>query len=421
MTIRSKEELKAFVTETVSTCPVTDIHTHLFSESFGDLLLWGIDELLTYHYLIAETLRFRPDLPYEQFWALSKKEQADLIWNTLFIENTPYSEACRGVVTVLHRLGFDLSQRDLEQYREYFSSVTASQYIDRILELANVKSVVMTNDPFDDYERSRWMEEPASDPRFMAALRIDPLLNQWETSWMKLKEQGYDVAEELNGQTVKEIKRFLNDWIKRINPLYLAVSLPSDFAYPDNSIRGRLIDECILPVTREADLPFAMMIGVKRQVNPSLKDAGDSLGKSDIGAVERIVSRNQNNKFLITMLSRENQHELAVTARKNRNLLIFGCWWFLNNPSLIEEITRMRLELLGGSVIPQHSDCRILDQLLYKWDHSRKIIAKVLCDKYMDLFDSGWRLEEEEIRQDVEDLLGGTFWKFIGRLEPSFQ
>lgn len=418
MTIRNQQELKAFVEEAVSTCPVTDIHTHLFAESFGDLLLWGIDELLTYHYLIAETFRFLPELSYDKFWAMSKKEQADLIWNTLFIENTPYSEACRGVVTVLNRLGFDLSQRDLEQYRSYFESMNAKDYINHIFELANVKTVVMTNDPLDDYERAHWMEEAPRDPRFLAALRIDPLLNQWSSNWSKLAEQGYQVEEELTPKTISEIKQFLHDWIKRMDPLYLAVSLPDDFAYPEDSVRGRLIDECILPVTKEARLPFAMMIGVKRQVNPSLKSAGDSVGKSDIGAVERIVSRHPDNKFLVTMLSRENQHELAVTARKNRNMLVFGCWWFLNNPSLIEEITRMRLELLGGSVIPQHSDCRILDQLVYKWDHSRKIIAKVLYDKYSDLFEAGWRLEEEEIRQDVEDLLGGTFWKFIGRADP---
>lgn len=419
MTIQSKEQLISFVNETVRNTQVTDIHTHLFAESFGDLLLWGVDELLTYHYLIAETFRFRSDLTYEAFWSMSKQEQADLIWQTLFIEHSPYSEACRGVVTVLNRLGFDLKTRDLNAYREYFRNVSSSDYINRILELAKVKTVVMTNDPFDAYERSKWDANVTQDPRFLAALRIDPLLNLWDTSWTKLAEQGYAVQQDLSGSTMEEIRRFLKDWISRMNPLYMAVSLPNDFAYPENSVRGRIIDECIVPVAREAGIPFAMMIGVKRKVNPSLKDAGDSLGKSDIGAVERIVSKYQDVKFLVTMLSRENQHELAVTARKNRNLLIFGCWWFLNNPSLIEEITRMRFELLGGSIIPQHSDCRILDQLLYKWDHSREIIAKVLCDKYSDLLASGWRLEEEEIRRDVEDLLGGTFWKFLGKPDPA--
>jgi len=104
-----------------------------------------------------------------------------------------------------------------------------------------------------------------------------------------------------------------------------------------------------------------------------------------------------------------------VTARKFRNLMIFGCWWFLNNPSLIDEITRMRFELLGSSVIPQHSDARVLDQLIYKWAHSRRIIANVLCEKYRDLMDTGWVLTEEEIRRDVNKLFGGTFEEFLNK------
>ena len=87
--------------------------------------------------------------------------------------------------------------------------------------------------------------------------------------------------------------------------------------------------------------------------------------------------------------ARENQHELCVYARKFGNLLPFGCWWFLNNPSLIEEITRMRVELLGTSFIPQHSDARVLDQLLYKWEHSKEIIGKVLIDKFGEMSRAG--------------------------------
>jgi hypothetical protein len=94
--------------------------------------------------------------------------------------------------------------------------------------------------------------------------------------------------------------------------------------------------------------------------------------------------------------------------------MIFGCWWFLNNPSIIEEITRERLELLGLSLIPQHSDARILDQLLYKWKHSKEIIGKALADKYQDLTASGWMVSEAEIRRDVAALFGGNFDRFIG-------
>ena len=74
--------------------------------------------------------------------------------------------------------------------------------------------------------------------------------------------------------------------------------------------------------------------GVSRSVNPQLKLAGDAVGKSDIDSLHRLCATNPQNKFMCTMLARENMHELAVAARKHRNLLVFGCWWFTNVPVL---------------------------------------------------------------------------------------
>jgi hypothetical protein len=81
---------------------------------------------------------------------------------------------------------------------------------------------------------------------------------------------------------------------------------------------------------------------------------------------------------------------------------------------MIREITGMRLELLGLSFIPQHSDARVLDQLVYKWDHSRKEVAQVLTEKYEDLAATGWQLPEDAIRQDVERLFFRNFQEFLG-------
>ncbi|MGB9625597.1 MAG: glucuronate isomerase, partial [Phycisphaerae bacterium] len=52
--------LRDLVRRTVEATPVLDIHTHLYPPGFGGLMAWGIDELLTYHYLIAELFRVAP-------------------------------------------------------------------------------------------------------------------------------------------------------------------------------------------------------------------------------------------------------------------------------------------------------------------------------------------------------------------------
>jgi hypothetical protein len=158
-----------------------------------------------------------------------------------------------------------------------------------------------------------------------------------------------------------------------------------------------------------------MMIGVRRQVNPALRDAGDAVGQADVTAVHRLCREHPDNRFLVTMLSRENQHELCVAARKFANLMPFGCWWFLNNPSIVSEITRERLELLGPTFVPQHSDARILDQLLYKWPHSKRDIADALADQYAGVIEDGRPVMPGEIARDVQRLFSDNFLRWTGR------
>ncbi len=413
--LKTKTDLQQSLNQIIDETPIIDIHTHIYDTNFKSLLLWGIDELLTYHYLVAELFRMRYDLNAEEFWALSKTKQAELIWENLFIKNSPVSEACRGVVTVMSRLGIkNIRNQKLDDIRKFFSQYPIKDYINRVFELANVKEVVMTNDPFDDLERPVWLENPKIDPRFNAALRIDPVLMQWEqNACPRLKSWGYDVETDLSKNTLAEIRRFLSDWIDRMKALYMAVSLPPTFYFPEESTRGTIIKECILPVCREKQIPFAMMIGVKKLINPALKLAGDGVGKADLNAVENLVRMYPKNKFLVTLLSRENQHELCILGRKFGNLMIFGCWWFLNDPSIIEEMTRERLELLGLSFIPQHSDARVLDQLIYKWHHSKLLFKTILLDKYNDLLLAGWAPTPEEISRDVQNLFSGNFKKFL--------
>jgi len=137
-------------------------------------------------------------------------------------------------------------------------------------------------------------------------------------------------------------------------------------------------------------------------------------GKADVASVVNLCRDFPHNRFLVTMLSREDQHELVVAARKFSNLMVFGCWWFLNNPSLVEEVTRMRVEMLGTSFIPQHSDARVLDHLVYKWEHTRQTLTKVFADKYEDLLATGWPLTRAEIARDARGFLRDNYLEFLG-------
>ncbi|MFN2456333.1 MAG: glucuronate isomerase [Pyrinomonadaceae bacterium] len=410
---RDARELRRDVDEVITATFVTDVHTHLYAPQFGELALRGIDELLNYHYLIAELFRASSVTP-EAFWQLNRPAQTDLIWQKLFVEQTPLSEATRGVIAVLSTLGLDTRATDLREAREFFRAQHAADYLERVLKLARVSDIVMTNDPLDEIEARVWESGVEIDARFHAALRLDRILNGWSDAAPKMNAQGYQVQAEIDERTISETRRFLNDWIARMKPLYLGVSLPDDFAYPEETPRARLLRDTVLPTCREHDLSLALMIGVKRRVNPALRVAGDGVGRADVSVVARLCAENTGVRFLATFLSRENQHELCVAARKFSNLMPFGCWWFLNNTSIISEITRERFEMLGTSFIPQHSDARVLDQLIYKWAHTRLVIADALYDSYAGLLRDGRAVTRSEIERDVGKLFSSNFRQWVG-------
>ncbi len=374
----------------LSATPFIDVHTHLFAPEFGSLGLWGIDELLTYHYLEAELFRFSDVAP-DAYWQMSKKKQADLIWKTLFVNNTPISEATRGVVYVLHALGLDPNAPDLVQAREYFADQSLPDHINRVFRLAGVEQVVMTNDPLDPVEARYWTNGVARDARFHSALRLDRILAAWGDA------------------NIVDLRKFLDTWCERMRPRYMAISLPDTFTYPSEDLRNTYLAEAVLPACRDWRLPLSLMIGVRRAVNPALRLAGDASGLADLGALAALCRDFPDNRFLVSVLSRENQHELCVYARKFRNLLPFGCWWFLNNGSIVEEITRERIEMLGFSFIPQHSDARILEQLIYKWHNTRRTMAPILTEAYERLANDGRTIARDEIERGVNRLFRENF------------
>ncbi|HLO97864.1 MAG TPA: hypothetical protein VK171_04645, partial [Fimbriimonas sp.] len=355
--------------------PVVDLHTHLFASNFTSHCLWGVDELLGYHYLTAEFLRARPEITPETFYSWPQIKRSDEIWSTLFVDRAPVSEATAGVATVLAALGLDPHATTLTEARTHDGDTGAAKQIDRVLALSGVSKLCMTNDPHDADETRNWLDGTFQDDRFIPVLRLDQILKK---------------GDENGDKSPAAIRAFMEKWIGIMKPAYMAISLPPDFTYPGRSPAALFISDCVMPIAQNFGLPFAMMIGVKRAVNARLLAAGDASGRADVSSIQYLATQFPSVNFLVTTLARENAHEVAILARKFTNIKPFGCWWFLNNPSIIEEITDFRLEMLGTDMVPQHSDARILEQLLYKWRHSRHIIATSLSKRYDALERNGY-------------------------------
>ena len=429
-------EVEEAVRATVECCEVIDLHTHLFPPSHGNLMLYGIDELLTYHYLVSEFFMIAPlSITHDLFFKLSKREQADLIWEYLFVKRLPISEAQLGVLTTLQMLGLEdyIKSKDLNAIRTWYAKQDPYQYARRVFKIAGVKYAVMTNVPFDEDEAKYFRSDDNGGddnnnissnkypiPTFLkTALRIDPLLKgDWGTicKCLTLEKLPHDI---------EGCKEYLRIWARRIKPMYLMASTPADFQYgPHDKPRQEgwpsateLIDDVMIVIAKELNLPLAMKIGPWRGMSPDLNPCGggDGVVVADVKPLRELCFKNPDVKFLATFLSRVNQHEVCVLAQKFRNLHLYGCWWYLNNPSIIEEMTKMRVEMLGTAFTAQHSDCRILDQLMYKWKHSRKVISNVLVEYYLKLYKVGWSLTQHDIVTDVNRFLGGSFEEFMNK------
>jgi hypothetical protein len=74
--------------------------------------------------------------------------------------------------------------------------------------------------------------------------------------------------------------------------------------------------------------------------------------------------------------------------------------------------------MLGTSFIPQHSDARVLEQLIYKWRNTRRTLAPILAKSYRMASEDGRGISQDYIQRDVEKLLRSNFEGWVGRKFP---
>jgi len=267
--LEGRAAISASVAAALAEHQIIDVHTHLFPPHHGECLLWGIDNLLTYHYLVAElfvVVGVDVATP-ESFFALPTRGQADIVWRELFVNRVPMSEACRGVLSTLKMLGFTscVKSRSLSTIREQEALMSAEERVERVFRLAGVRYAVMTNEPFLDDQAKWWRDRPAvGTPRLRAALRVDPLLSgDIATIRSGLERDGFPID-------MAGVRAFLLHWAKAMSPEYLMASVPPLFSLEPAKDRGDVVEfryspsefvrQALLPVAAQLDLPIAFKV-----------------------------------------------------------------------------------------------------------------------------------------------------------------
>lgn len=417
MSSLTDNDLHARVHRIVHNTPIVDIHTHLFPPTFNTLFSYGIDDILTYHYLIEDFFCKKRNINPKLFFSKSKEEQARLVWEVLFVENTPLSEACRGVITILEI--FKLEGKNYDEIKEFFDAHknNLNDYTSLIFALTKISHVYMTNNLFDLNEMYYWENNTDVHYKFQSTYRLDVLLDSKKAelilgvmSALHLKSNS---VINLSDKYISAVFTYLNSYLDRIKPEYIMLSLSYNIA--SDEYANLVLTKIIIPYAKQTKLSIFLKLGTDRQANPELQLAGDSLGDVDMGWLRDICKNNPDVRFAVTVLSMNNQHTLAVLCKKFQNLYIYGCWWYCNTPSQIRAITNMRLELLGNTFTFQHSDSRVMEQLLYKWEHSKKILIDILNEKYQDLEQKGYAINDNKIRKDITSLFGHDLLTFLKR------
>ena len=387
------KNLKETITDIINETKIFDIHTHLFPPEFKEYHLSGISEVLNYHYLIAE-LFSTTNINVKKFYKLTNKEKANIIWEELFQKRTPISEACKGVLTILSQLSIDYMSKSFDEINSEYSKLNLSDL--QIFKISKISKVVMTNNPFDKSEWQLFKNKNWDTNKYLASLRLDDILMNLDKCLDICKENidNFDNENDL-------IINYLDLVYDESKPVYAALSLNN--LQLNSFLKNKLIPD-ILKWLEIKNIPLSLLLGVRRQVNKSFLLAGDGIDRIDLRNLSEICNQYPNNKILCSCLSFNDQHELTVLARKYQNLKIFGFWWFMNQPSLIKIILNLRIELLGLNFIPQHSDARVTDQLIYKWIHFKTLLSKVLYNHYNDIQIKNFKISENQISDDVSKL-----------------
>jgi len=263
----------------------------------------------------------------------------------------------------------------------------------------------MTNNPFDTSEWQLFKNKKWDTKKYLASLRLDDILINLDRC-LDICKKNIDHFDNENDLIIK----YLDKVYEESKPVYAALSLNN--LQLSSLLKNRFVSD-ILKWLERKNIPLSLLLGVRRQVNKDFLLAGDGIDKVDLYYLSEICNQYPNNKILCSCLSLNDQHELTVLARKHQNLKIFGFWWFMNQPSLIKLILNLRIELLGLNFIPQHSDARVTDQLIYKWIHFKTLLSNVLFNHYNNIQIKNFKISENQISDDVSKLLYNNSQNFL--------
>ncbi|MCA9133680.1 MAG: glucuronate isomerase [Planctomycetales bacterium] len=420
------ETLKKQLFTELNSLVLIDPHTHINPHSPASSTL---ADFLGYHYYTE--LAHAAGMPRERIEdaSLSPKEKVGRLVEGLgHIDNTVQLswmlEAAREL------FGLEIERLDASNWEQLFDAAQAKfdqpDWEERVLQLSKLEAVFLTND-FDD------SLEGFDTTRYVPCLRTDELVFHLARPAVRARLAQCANSELLSLEDLRTALRQRFEHFKEHGARACAISLPPHFAPQaisdaqaeralskllseqeqasdeDKSTVGYWVFWQLASNCQQFELPFDLMIGVKRAVYPGGVFQGQDLYDSRLSLIQygELFNAFPQVTFPVSVLASVTNQELVSYAWIFPNVVCNGHWWYSNTPSFIDRDLHARLEAVPrNKLIGYYSDMYKLEFALPKFAMYKRCLAGVLAEHFVGAM--GWseqravELGKQVLRGNVE-------------------
>ena len=385
----SLDNLENILKEIINDTKISNLVTKLLPIQFTTDVKIGLIDLLTKDKLIEEfskkTLLRRLNKDFiKNLKDRTSLYKANLVWDLLFQKNTPLSNECQKVVSILNKI--DPTYQNLLNDTIQNDKFDKEEYKDEIIEQINIKNIYIPVNPFSISESSYWLTNPKLDTFFYKKyLVLDDL---FDTQYL-IKNQNYfhNNLINSNSHSLKRVNsndilqtthtfiifyfKYLKNWILNIDDI--------DFLYFNlNNL-----------ITEKDYLNFTNILSY------IIKPLIDDIFINKPIVINIIDSLNINYQKKLVYFIDNNFKDIEIIIKHSKNCIV--------NAHLWEDYSVQ-------DTIPD-----IWDELIDLDKKMRKDALDYLVPKYRLLLNNNYYLEKKKIIQDVNNMLGGNWDNLLNK------
>jgi len=385
----------------IKSIPIVDVHTHVDYRRPYARNAWDI---LKYHYFTEMAHSQHAD------FIEPAADDAEIATNlgrvAAHLEGMAATEPYMWLMH-LAKKGFDFPSDVMNVYEFDGLVRKAAQNPERLQEIcssSNIKTVCLTNQPWDDLTGVAAPRNPDGSRLFIPTYRVDALLYPDSDTISRMeKASGVDIGNSMDDYLGAIWQRA--DYMCSEGAASLAASLgrrpeASEISEKDaceafhtcrepgikNDLNAKIVfrEYMLCKLAEVADglhVPFQLMVGVRRGAYahgvPDGCDVSDPM--TSISGLNYLFNRYPGVDFPLSILSPTSMQELAEYARIFPNVRASGHWWFGNTNARIENELAIRLSVAPHTkLLGQYSDAYTMEFIDPKMEMYRQSLANVL-------------------------------------------